>query len=123
VIDIPKLKGKGLPPMANNWNPNIKAPVDRIYEHLPELQVQHGRGLPNPAVNNWTPAKIREPKVYEYSPSLQYVPKIKEPALFTPNIGGKQQGHLSYDDGKPLRQTAKYYNSFIHVSKNPLIIK
>lgn len=137
----------GASPMANNYDPSVKAPVDRVYEYSPEYQyhqpvmnkikhpvvrqngagpfapLQPSEGL-SPAINNWRPAKIPEPmRIYEYSSGLQLHSRPSDPIIIQPKRGALIQGRLSDDDMKPMRSTAKYYNSFIHVPHNPLIYK
>jgi hypothetical protein len=132
----------------NNFDPSIPAPRNSVYNYLPQNQIHapvkihaktplqyggsyaihrhHGgaTGESNPAINNWNPGtRINEPlRVYEYSTNSQIHSKIAHPAVVQHNIGGKQQGRLSSDDGKSFDSIQKYFsNPFGHVSHNPLM--
>jgi len=139
------IRKSGSGPMANNYDPSVKAPVDRIYEYSPIHQfhqpiinkikhpvvrqngagsfahLQPSEGL-SPGINNWRPAKIPEPtRIYEYSSALQLHSRPTDPVIQPPKRGHLIQGKLSDDNMKPFSQTQKYYNSFIHVPHNPLV--
>jgi hypothetical protein len=133
-------------PMKNNFDISVKAPIDKAYTYSQGLQLtmpvlskinkplQHGSGSfaplrsheqPNPAINNWKPGtRIPEPtRTYEYSAGLQLHDKPRDPILIMPNRGPLIHETLSSDDMKKYSQTQKFYNTFIHVPRNPLIIK
>lgn len=132
--------------MQNNFDPKVKAPIDKVYLYSPKLQfhqpvhnkllnpLQQGSGSfaplrhhnqQNPAINNWKPGtRIPEPnKIYEYSSALQLHSRPVDPIVIQPNRGHLIQGRLSDDDGKPFSQTQKYFDTFTHVSSNPLVYK
>ncbi len=142
---------RGAGPMQNNFDPSVKAPVNRVYEYTPRLQyhqpvknylykpLQHGgspgtfsphrfHNQPNPAINNWLPGtRIPEPtRTFEYSPQYQFHSLPVDPIQWAPKRGPTGiAGHMSYDDYKSYGQTQKYYNGgqFNHVAYNPMIIK
>ena len=132
--------------MKNNFDISVPAPIDKVYLYSPSLQfhqpvqnkiqhpLQHGsgsfaplrsHGQGNPAINNWKPGtRIPEPnRIYEYSSGLQFHSRPSDPIVIAPRRGPTLNGRLSDDDYKPFRQTQKYYNTFTHVGKNPLIYK
>lgn len=142
----------GSGPMKNNFDPKVKAPINKVYLNdqrlrnhgpifnrmsnvlkIPQLQIGSGsfapmrsHNQPNPAINNWKPGtRIPEPmRTYEYSSGLQFHSRPMDPVLQMPLRGHTVQGRLSSDDGKAFSRTQPYYNigQFIHVPKNPLII-
>jgi hypothetical protein len=81
--------------------------------------------VPNPAINNWKPGtRIPEPtRIYEYSSPLQVHSLPSDPIFIRAARGPTLNGRLSDDDFKPFSQTDKYFNTFIHVDKNPLVYK
>jgi hypothetical protein len=139
---------QGMGAMQNNFDPSVKAPIDKVYEYTPKFQthspimnkihapLMHGSGSfaplrhhnqPNPAINNWKPGtRIPEPtKIYELSSSLQIHSQPTDPIREPPRRGPSISGHMSYDDYKPFDTTKQYMNTgqFRHISHNPLIIR
>jgi hypothetical protein len=135
----------------NNFDPSTPALRNSVENYLPQNQIhapvkinakmplQHGgsyaihrhhggaSGEMNLAINNWKPGtRINEPlRVYEYGMHSQVHSQVHSnignPMMPPHNIGGKQQGRLSSDDGKNFGTTQKYINNpFGHISHNPL---
>lgn len=75
--------------------------------------------IPNPAINNWLPSRIPEPRLYQYNPMLEIHSAPSSPIIY-PIKGPKDQGRLSNDDGK--KNITKYYNyaQFRKPTQNPL---
>lgn len=133
-------KGSGLPEQANNFDPSIRAPIDKVYwadtrsnRYLQPLHskimgpiqapigtLQHGgsyatlrhHGGSNPAINNVFPGtKIPEPmRVYEYSTGSQFRSLGSDPIPKFVPSKGLSRDKLSEMDGIPLHQTADAYN-------------
>ena len=142
----------GSGPMKNNFDPKVKAPINKVYLNdqrlrnhgpifnrmsnvlkIPQLQIGSGsfapmKGInqPNPAINNWKPGtRIPEPmRTYEYSSGLQFHSRPIDPVIQMPLRGHTILGRMSSDDGKAYSKTQPHYNlgQFCHVSKNPLIV-
>ena len=139
IMPQPKMIGMGL---QNNFNTQIKAPVDgirmagpvlahrkQIFPRKNEIRPHVGvdpfsHSAPNPAVNNWTRARVPEPFVQKDYSQYQFHSQPVRPVTFEPKRGHTIMGKLSSDDGKSLISTQQYYSNrqFAHVSHNPLVI-